>query len=174
MAVEEGALRARVEQRLMLVLAVDVDEQTAEKLEVLQRRGLAVDERARAAVGADHAAQRALRPLVEAALPKPVDRRVPRWAVELHADLRALGARAHGARVGAIAEREAERVHEDRLAGAGLAGHHAEAARELELDLVDDRVVPDLDQAQHSSQPRRTDESLRFARPQLSFERSSS
>ena len=93
----------------------------------------------------------ALRAVVESALAKPIDRRVPVRAVELHADLGSLGARAHRARVGAVSERQPESVDENRLAGARLAGHHAEAALELELDLVDDGVVPDLDQAQHRS-----------------------
>jgi hypothetical protein len=89
----------------VLVLSVDVDQKPAQQLQVLQRRGLAVDERTRAAVYTDHSPQRALRAVIEAALAKPIDRRVLVRAVELHADLCAVGAGAYGARVRAISER---------------------------------------------------------------------
>ncbi len=44
--VEQLTLAGSLEQRLVGVLAVDVDQQTTENLQVLQRHRLAVDERA--------------------------------------------------------------------------------------------------------------------------------
>ena len=54
---------------------------------------------------------------------------VPSAGVELGADLGARGAFAHHAGIAAPAERELQRVDQDRLARAGLAGQHREAAR---------------------------------------------
>ena len=54
--VEQRALVAGVEQGLVRVLALDVDEQSAERLQVLKVHGLTVDERSRAPVGADEPA----------------------------------------------------------------------------------------------------------------------
>ena len=64
---------------------------------------------------------------VEAGLGEPGAER--RRRVELGADLGARRAFAHDAGVAAAAERELQRVDQDRLAGAGLAGQHGEAAR---------------------------------------------
>ena len=47
------------------------------------------------------------------------------------------------AAVGAGAEREAERIEQDRLAGAGLAGQHAEAGAEFEVEALDQHDVAD-------------------------------
>ena len=69
---------------------------------------------------------------VEAGFVEPGGERGGR--VELGADLGARRAFAHHAGVAAAAERELQRVDEDRLAGAGLAGEHREAAVELDLE----------------------------------------
>ena len=45
--------------------------------------------------------------------------------------------------IGARAQRQPERVEQDRFAGAGLAGQHAEAGLELELEPVDQHDVLD-------------------------------
>src|SRR5690606_29791882 len=134
--VEQRALIRALEQRLVRMLPVDIDEQRAETLQILERHRLVVDERARSSLLADDPAQEAAVLVVEAELLEERERGVAGRAFEQHADLGPLGAVAHGARVGPVAEREAERVDEDRLAGAGLAGHDREAGVEFELDLV--------------------------------------
>ncbi len=80
--VEQGTLGGRFEQRLMRVLPVDVHEQAAESLQVLQRSGLTVDERTGAAIAADDASQCAARAIVEAAFRKPTKRIVTLWDLE--------------------------------------------------------------------------------------------
>src|SRR5690606_25443179 len=137
------------EQRLVRVLAVDVDEQRADVLQVRERNRPVVHERARAAFLADDPPERAAVLVFEAELLEPRERGMARRALEQHADLGALGAVADDARVRAIAEHEAERVDENRLARARLAGHDAHAVAELELDLVDDGEALDADEAQH-------------------------
>ena len=64
---------------------------------------------------------------------------------------------AHDAGVAAAAERELERVDEDRLAGAGLAAQHRQARRELDLERVDDDEVADRETVQHAPDPRGSD-----------------
>ena len=56
-SVEQAALDRRVEQPLLLVLAVHLDQQAADLAQQAGADRLVVDEAARAAVGADHAAQ---------------------------------------------------------------------------------------------------------------------
>ena len=56
---------------------------------------------------------------------------------------------AHDAGVAAAAERELERVDQDRLAGAGLAAQHRQPRRELDLERVDDDEVADRETVQH-------------------------
>ena len=68
---------------------------------------------------------------------------------EHRADIGALGAGAHHAAVGAVAEAEAEGIHEDGLAGAGLAGDDGEAGREFQLQVLDDGELADAQQTQH-------------------------
>ena len=72
-----------------------------------------------------------MRPASPVSASKPASasqRRERRRRVELGADLGARRAFAHDAGVAAAAERELQRVDQDRLAGAGLAAQHREAA----------------------------------------------
>ena len=84
---------------------------------------------------------------VEAGVVEPGGER--RRRVELGADLGARRAFAHHAGVAAAAERELQRVDQDRLAGAGLAGQHREAGAELDLERVDDDEVAEREAVQH-------------------------
>ena len=68
-------------------------------------------------------------------------RRQRRRQVEFGADVGARRAFAHHAGVGARAQRQLQRVDQDRLAGAGLAGQHAEAVGKLEFELAHDDEV---------------------------------
>ena len=70
-------------------------------------------------------------------------------------DQRRLGAGADRGSLGARPEQEAERVHEQGLAGAGLAGEHVEAGAELELGGLDHREVLHLEPFQHPLQATR-------------------
>ena len=134
----------------MRVLAVDVDQPLAHVGELLHGGGGAVHERARAAAPlhdpaeqqpAGVALERGVRePLLHAG--EPLDR-------ELGGHLGALGAGADHRGVGALPERERERVDQDRLPGAGLAGERGEAGLELEVEPVDDGEIPDREGDEH-------------------------
>ena len=50
-----------------------------------------------------------------------------------------------------IAEQQRQRVEQDRLARAGLAGQHGEAALELDVERIDDDEIADRECAQHAA-----------------------
>ena len=69
---------------------------------------------------------------------------------ELGGDRGLLGAGPHQAGIGAPAERQPERVQQDRLAGAGLAGQHAQPRPEGEAEPVDQDDIADGQAEQHA------------------------
>ena len=67
----------------------------------------------------------------------------PRRKVREHRlDDRLVGTGANQVGVGRPAQRHVERLQQDRLAGAGLAGEDVQAGLEPQLELLDDRQVP--------------------------------
>jgi hypothetical protein len=68
---------------------------------------------------------------------------------ELGADAGLPGAGAEQQPVGAAAERKAEGIEQDRLAGAGLAGQHGQAGADLQVQAVDEDDVADRQVQQH-------------------------
>jgi hypothetical protein len=161
--VDERALRIRCGERLMRVLAVQRNEPLAERCELRERRGAAVDPGAAAAAGVQHAPQQQRVLATEVVLGQPGAHARRIVDVELGGELRALGTRPQLAQLEAVAEQEAERVEQDRLAGARLAGEHREAALELEVERLDDDEVADRQQAQHQAFRRRSGVSLQWS-----------
>ena len=102
--------------------------------------------------------------------PGPLLRARPRTIrhFEFRRELGALGAFAHQGGVATAADQELDRVDEDRLAGAGLAGERGEARAELERRSFDDDEVRRLERAQHAIPPA----GVRSASLQRSFSRS--
>ena len=150
--IEQRALRRRAQQRLVFVLAVNIDQMLARLAQLRERHGAAVDERARAAAAVDHAPHQT-RAIVtrKFVVGEPGLQRLERSGLELGADLAFLGALPHDARVAALAEHHRQRVDQDRFAGAGFAGEHREAGRELEIHPVDDHEIANVQRAQHGS-----------------------
>ena len=72
-----------------------------------------------------------------------------RGQVELGGDAGLGGAAAQQAGIGARAQRQAQSIEQDRFAGAGLAGQHAQARREGEIEAVDQDDVADGEAEQH-------------------------
>ena len=66
-----------------------------------------------------------------------------------------LGAGAQQAGVGTVAERKAEGIQKDRLAGAGFPGEYPEAAVKGQVELLDNDDVADRQADQHSPIPGR-------------------
>ena len=96
----------------------------------------AVDERAAAALRGDLAPHQQLFPA----------------ALEDRFDGRGVFAGADEVAGRAPAEQQADRLDENGLAGAGFAGQDVQAGVELDLDRVDDREVPDAQEAKHAKE----------------------
>ena len=159
-------------QRLVKMLAVNVGQQLAESLQALQRDRIAVDEGARASVGPDDATQQAFVVHVQRLVLKPFEHRRVMTNVEFGAEFGPSSALSHEPATAALAENEAERIDEYRLAGAGLAGHHRHAGTEVEIDFVDDGKVANVKVEQHQGQSSLAPMSRsRLSRPQCSFDR---
>jgi hypothetical protein len=142
--VHELQLSEGLEQPLMLVLSMDVHQLLSEPLEQGNGHGRIVDERAVAAgareLPSDHHLSVLSREpgLAEhrrrAAILRSVEHRLHRGRLGIGPDDVGLGART---------TQEQERVDEDRLAGAGLAGENVQAGRKDDGDVFDNREVPD-------------------------------
>src|SRR5690606_22590336 len=113
------------------MLAVNVDQQLAESFEIALRAGSAVDIAARATFGSDHAAQNAGPFGIEVALRKPGAGVGIVVQIEAGEDVCLVSTQPYHAAVGTVAERQAQRIEHDRLAGPGLSADHAHAAFQL-------------------------------------------
>ena len=127
-------------QALPGVLAVNVDQPLAQLAQLRQRGAGAVDPGAAAAGTVDGAAQQQGAGFgVEAMLSQPGACRLGQ--VELGADLAARLAFAHPQRIAAPAQHQLQRVDQDRLAGARLAGQGREAATQRQIERRDDDEI---------------------------------
>ncbi|MCY1522117.1 hypothetical protein D9M68_569620 [compost metagenome] len=123
------------------MLAVDVDQQLAEGLEVALGAGRAIDVAARAAFGGDHPAKDAGAIVVQVALGQPGAGFRDVGEVEAGENVRFVGAGAHHAAVRPVAKGQAEGVEHDRFAGAGFAADHAHSAIQFKVEMFNDGVV---------------------------------
>ena len=123
----------------------------AEVLQLRERGRPAVDPRAALALRVERAPQqqrcRRRRGPARRARPRRRDASVD---VEFGGELGALGAGSQLPQLEAVAEQQAERVEQDRLARAGFAGQHREAGVELEVERFDDDEIADRQQPQHA------------------------
>ena len=148
----------------MLALAVDVDQPLAEPRQDGGGDGAPVDARGAAAPGGDLAREDQRLVAVAGGLVVKAElgqqgahlggapRVAGRVEREDALDARARRAGADELGAGALAEDRAERVDDDRLARAGLAGERVEARPEVEPQPVDDREVADGQFQQHPNQ----------------------
>ena len=140
-----------IDQRALVVLAVNLDQRGADGLQGLHADRLVVDEGAGAAVGQLHPAQDHLAvSIVEAVVGEDRRRRMPLRHVEHRGDLALLGAVAHQAGIAAAAERQREGIEQDGFARAGLAGQHREATGEFDIEPFDQDDVTDRQTRQHA------------------------
>lgn len=152
--VEQAPVGLALQQRLVLVLAMDVDQQFAQALQVAQRAGRAVDVGTRATFGSDHPAQDARTVLFQVALGEPVAGLGDGTDVEAGENVGLVRSGTYRAAVGAVAEGKAEGVEHDRLARTGFAGDHAHAGSEFEIQVLDDGVVVNGQVNQHGGRLR--------------------
>ena len=146
-------MRACIDERAVVVLAVDFHEYRAERAQHLHADRLIVDEGSGPAVGELHpphdqfvvAAGIAYQIVVR----QHAARRVAFRDVECRDHLALFGALADQRRVAARAERKRKGIEQDRFAGAGLAGQRGKAGSEVDIQPVDQDDVADREASQH-------------------------
>ncbi len=137
--VERAEMSGGIEQRLVLVLAVQLDEPRRQILQGACRCHYSVDERPAPALSGNLAAHQKF---VAAVLENRFDRR------------RILAGAYKVARRPAAKE-ESDGLDQDRFAGPGFPGEHVEARVELDLDRIDDREMFDAKKPQHAKKSRK-------------------
>ena len=153
--VEQAPVGRGVDQRPLVMLAVNFDQRRADRFQRLHADRLIVDEGAGAAVGQLHAAQDHFTGIFRTRIVEPVvaedhRRRMALRDIEHRGDLALLGAMPDQARVAAAAERQRECVEKDRLARAGLAGQDRKPAEKLDIEPFDQDDVTDRKTRQHA------------------------
>ena len=111
---------------------MDVEQAVAEFAQLRGRGRAAVDPAAAAALQVDGAAQQQRVAGFEAAFVEPGGE--SRVGIEFGAHVEPLGAFAHRAGVGPVAQRQLQRVDQDGFARAGFTGQHREAAGQVEFE----------------------------------------
>ena len=154
--IEQVALRGGAQQRLVRVLAVNVDQVLAGLFQLGQRRGMAVDEAARAAGTIDGSSQNDLtRVAAQVTLGEPRGQRALGIDIEFGRQLRPLGTVAHRRSIAAAADEQLDGIHQHRLPGAGLTGEHSESVAEIDGGFFNQHEPPDVERAQHGPTPGR-------------------
>ena len=143
----------RVDERAVVALAVELDEMTAHLAKRLRADRRIVQVGARATVGELHAPQNQTALRLEVLRPDDGPGGVTGFEIERRRDLALLLAVAHDRTVAPAAERKRERVEQDRLAGAGLAGQHGQSGAELEVQPVDQDDVAYIKLGEHGRRP---------------------
>ena len=122
--VEQAAVGRGIDQRALVMLAVNFHQRRADRFQGLYADRLVVDEGAGAAVGELHAAQDHLAVVLEPVVGKDGGGRMAFRHVEYRGDLPLLDAVTDQARIAAAAERQRKGIEQDGLARAGFAGQH--------------------------------------------------
>ena len=161
--VQQHPLLLRRRQGLVRMLAVQVHQRPADRRELRQRRGPAVDPGAASALRVQRPPQQQRAVVAgEPLLVQPGARRRVVDDVERRGEFRPFRAGTQLPQLEAIAQQQRQRVEQDRLAGAGFPGQRGEARPQLEVERVHDDEVANRKQAQHG---RREDAALQRGAP---------
>ena len=152
--IHQGALVVGPQQGLVGVLAVDVDQEVAQVLELAATRRSAIDEGARAALSHQQPAHDALAVIVQGLRGQPVSGRGAVGEIEAGDHLGAFLAGTDHGGIGLVPQGQAQGIDQDGFSGPGLAGQGGEAAVTVEFQAADDRQVLDEDVGQHGGCPR--------------------
>ena len=147
--VEQAAVGGGIDQRALVVLAVDLDQGGTDRLQRLHADRLVVDEGAGAAVGELDPAEDHLAGIVQPVLREDLRRGVIFGDIEHGSDLPLLRAVAHEAGIAAAAERQRKGIEQDGFARTGLAGQNREARCEFDIEPFDQDDVTDRQTRQH-------------------------
>ena len=142
-------MRGGVDQRALIVLAVDLHQSGAHRFQRLHRGRLVVDKGAGAAVCELHAAQDHLAGVLKTVGGENRQRRMAFRQIEHGRDLALLDAMAHQPGIAAATQRQRESIEKNGFTCAGLAGQHRQTAGKLDIEPFDQDDVTDRKTGQH-------------------------
>ena len=147
------ALGGFVIERVVGVLAVDVDQLLADVFELGEGGSLVVDKAAAAAFGVDNPAQAQFGGVfVQQPLIAQLGCQIGQGGkVEQGRQARFFGAGAHLGVIGFVAQEQADGIKGNRFAGAGFAGEHGKAALEIEIEFFNQDKVLQRQCEQHET-----------------------
>jgi hypothetical protein len=148
--IEQAAMGRGIDQRALVMLAVNLDQRSSQRFQGLNADGLIVDEGAGAAVGELHPAQDHFAGVFQAVLGKQRRRWMALRHIEHRRHLALLGAVADQGGIAATAQRQREGIKQNRFARAGLAGQNREPPGELDIEPFDQDDVTDRQTRQHA------------------------
>ena len=148
LVIQQLALRIGAQQRLMRVLAMNIDQQLAQFTQLRRGRCTAVDEGTRTAGVVNHATQQHVAFFTrEFGGGQPRGDRIA--SHKIGTDFGARSAFAHHAGIAARAQCQRQCVNQNRFAGAGFAGQHTETGAEFQLDGFDNDKITNAEKLQH-------------------------
>jgi hypothetical protein len=136
-------MAARIDERAIVVLAVDLDQRLSHLAQELHADGDVVDEGAGAAVGGLETPKDQQPVGLQAVIGEEAQHGMIGSQLETRGDLTLARTAPHQRSIAAAADGEGEGVKQDRFSGAGLAGEHAKSGTEFEIELVDQNDVAD-------------------------------
>ena len=151
--IEQAAMGAGIDQRPVVVLAVNLDQRGAQLLHHLNADRLVVDEGARPPIRKLDAAENEFVLGGDIVGLEQRARRMAALDLENGDHLPLFQALAYQGLVAAGAERQRESVEQDRLAGAGLASEHGEPAGKINVEPVDQDDIADRKSGKHGTGP---------------------
>ena len=146
-------MRAWIDERAVVVLAMNFDQFAGDRPQCLPGHPLIVDESAAAAIRQLEASQNKGAGGFDVLRLRRDHRRVVLRKFESRADLTLRRAVADQAAVAPGAKRQRKRIEKNRFAGAGLAGQNGKATVECEINLVDQNDVADGQLNEHGALP---------------------
>src|SRR5262249_46022667 len=148
--IDELPVQARIDQRAIVVLAVNFNEAGRDRPQGLGADGLVVDEGACPSIRHLDAAENEFAVRFDVLRPRGDQRRMIRRQIENSGYLALRFAVADKRAVAAGPEAERKGIEQDRLAGARLAGQHSKARPEFEVELIDQHNVADGELNEHA------------------------
>lgn len=149
--IDDGPVNRRVDQRTLVVLAVDLHQFRADVAQQLDRYRLVVEEGAGAPVGALNPPQDEPAVGLEPGLARLFERGMAGGKIEHRGHLALGRARTHQPRVAARAQRQRERIEQDRFARARLPGQDGESLPEIQVDGIDQNDVSNRKACKHDA-----------------------